>query len=204
MKLFYAPSACSLSPHIALREAGLPFELVRVDFMRSKALETGGTLTDVTPKGYVPALVLDGGQLLTEGAVIVQYIADLAPFSGLAPAPGTFERVRLQEWLNFIATELHKGMGPLFAKAANEEYKQAVREKVATRFDHLAAALVDKPYLMGDRFTVADGYALYAIRAWQRFKLPLPPGLLAYQARLEARPAVRAALEAEGLLAAAA
>jgi glutathione S-transferase len=204
MKLYYAPGACSLSPHIALREAGLPFEPVRVDFMRGKQLEGGGTLNDVNPKGYVPALVLDDGQLLTEGAVIVQYIADLAPFTNLAPPPGTFERVRLQELLNFIATELHKGTGPLYAKAAPEEYKQLVRDKVATRFQHLADVLGDKPFLLGDRFTIADGYALYAIRSWLRFKLPLPPVLLAYQERLEARPAVHAALEAEGLLAKAA
>ena len=199
MKLFYAPSACSLSPHIALREAGLPFELVRVDFMRGKSLEGGGTLAEVNPKGYVPALRLDDGQLLTEGVAIVQYIADLSPFSNLAPPPGTFERVRMWELLNFIATELHKGLGPLFAKAANDEYKQTVREKLAMRFAHLVEILGEQPFLTGEKFSIADGYALYTIRAAQRLKLPLPEGLMAYQLRVEARPAVRAALEAEGL-----
>lgn len=199
MKLFYAPGACSLSPHIALREAGLPFELERVDFMRGKALDSGGTLLDVNPKGYVPALRLDDGQLLTEGVAIVQYIADLSPFSNLAPAPGTFERVRMWELLNFIATELHKGLGPLFAKTAGEEYKQTVRDKLATRFGQLVEILGDKPFLTGAAFTIADGYALYAIRAAQRLKLPVPEALIAYQLRVEARPAVRASLEAEGL-----
>jgi len=199
MKLFYAPGACSLSPHIALREAGLPFELVRVDFLRGKALAGGGTLADVNPNGYVPALRLDDGNLLTEGVAIAQYIADVSPFSNLAPPLGTFERVRLWELLNFIATELHKGMSPLYAKTAGAEYQQSVRDKLAARFAHLATILGDRPFLTGDRFTIADGYALYTIRAAQRLKLPLPGALLDYQLRIEARPAVRDALEAEGL-----
>lgn len=199
MKLFYAPGACSLSPHIALREAGLPFELVRVDFMRGKSLEGGGTLAEVNPKGYVPALRLDDGQLLTEGVAIVQYIADLSPFSNLAPANGTFERVRMWELLNFIATELHKGLGPLFSKTAGEEYLKSVRDRLASRFAHLAEVLGDKPYLTGDTFTIADGYALYTIRSAQRLKVTLPDALIAYQQRVEARPAVREALAAEGL-----
>lgn len=199
LKLFYAPGACSLSPHIALRESGLPFELVRVDFMRGKALEGGGTLADVNPKNYVPALRLDDGNLLTEGVAIVQYIADLSPASNLAPPLGTFERVRMWELLNFIATELHKGMGPLYTKTIGDEYKQSVRDKLAARFAHLVDVLGDRPFLTGETFTIADGYALYAIRAAQRLGLAIPPALLAYQLRVEARPSVRAALEAEGL-----
>jgi glutathione S-transferase len=200
LKLYYAPYACSLSPHVALREAGIPFDLVRVDFARGKTLPDGSTFASVNPKGYVPALVLDDGQVLTEGAVMVQYIADLKPESHLAPKQGSFERVRLQEWLNFIATELHKGLGPLFAATANDEYKKVVRDKVASRLAFVAKSLEGKPYLLGDTFSVADGYVLYVLRAWQRVtKEDVPDGLGAYLARLQARPAVKAALEAEGL-----
>ncbi|AKF05439.1 Glutathione S-transferase [Sandaracinus amylolyticus] len=200
IKLYYAPGACSLSPHVALREAGLPFELVRVDFMRGKRLETGGEFVDVSPKGYVPAVVLDDGQLLTEGVAIVQYIADQKPELGLAPPPGTLERVRLQEWLVFIATELHKGLSPLFMPQASDELKQAVKAKVRSRLELVARSLGSKPYLMGDRFTIADGYLLYALRAFQRFDSGALPGELpAYLERVSSRPAVKAALEAEGL-----
>jgi glutathione S-transferase len=200
LELYYAPYACSLSPHVALREAGVPFELVRVDFARGKTLPDGSAFASVNPKGYVPALVLDDGQVLTEGAVMVQYIADLKPEAGLAPRQGTFERVRLQEWLNFIATELHKGIGPLFAAAANDEYKKVVKEKVASRLAFVAKSLEGKPYLFGDTFTIVDGYMLYVLRAWQRVtKEDVPHGLGAYLARILARPAVKAALEAEGV-----
>jgi glutathione S-transferase len=200
LKLYYAPYACSLSPHVALREAGLPFELVRVDFARGKTLPDGTPFASVNPKGYVPALVLDDGQVLTEGAVMVQYIADLKPESGLAPRQGSFERVRLQEWLNFIATELHKGLGPFFAASANEEYKKTVKDKVASRLGLVAKSLEGKPYLFGDTFTVADGYMLYVLRTWVRVtKDDVPDGLAAYLGRIQARPAVKAALEAEGL-----
>lgn len=199
-KLYFAPSACSLSPHIALREAGLEFELVRVDFMRDKRTSDGGRLTDVNPKGYLPVLALDDGRLLTEGAAIVQFIADQRPASGLAPPPGTFERVRLQEWLNFIATEIHKGLSPLYAPKANEEYREVVRSKVAGRLGFLAGGLAKTPYLLGDTFTVADGYAFYVMRSWRRLtRTDLPPDLQPYYARIASRPAVKAALRAEGL-----
>jgi len=201
MKLYYAPGACSLSPHIALREARLDFHLVRVDFMRGKSLPDGSPFTRINPKGYVPALELDDGRVLTENAAMVQYIADLRPEAGLAPRNGTFERVRLQEWLVFIATELHKGLAPFFSPKASDEYKEAVKDKLDMRFGFLSAALEDRPWLLGEDFTVADGYALYAIRTWEKMvKVDLArwPTLSAYRRRIEARPAVRAALEAEG------
>ena len=200
MKLYIAPGACSISPHIALIETGLPFELVKVDFMRGKATSDGSNWFEVNPKGYVPALVLDSGAVLTEGAIMVQYIADLAPESGLAPKFGTLERLRLAELLHFIATEIHKGVGPLLSPLAGDEYKQAVRERVAGRFALLARQLGDKPWLMGDQFTVADGYAFYVLRFWQTYvKQTLSPELEAYWQRLVERPSVRAALAAEGL-----
>ena len=199
LKLYYASGACSLSPHIALREAGLPFELESVD-IRAKKTAGGGDFLAINPKGYVPALVLEGGEVLTEGVAIVQWIADQKPELKLAPAPGSIERVRLQEWLNFIATELHKGMSPLYSPAANEELKKALRERLTARFGILATAVDGKPFLFGDRFSIADGYALYVIRSWQRFaNADLPAALTSYRARLSARPAVKAALEAEGL-----
>lgn len=200
IQLYYAPYACSLSPHIALRESKLPFELALVDFKRGKKLPDGRDFTAVNPKGYVPALVLDNGQLLTEGAVMVQYIADLAPDAKLAPPNGTFERVRLQEWLNFIATELHKGASPLYAPTATDEYKQTVKDRLLARFGHLGEGVAKSAYLLGDRFTVADGYAFYVMRAWQRVaKAELPASLVAYHARIAERPAVQAALAAEGI-----
>lgn len=196
-KLYYAPGACSLSPHIALREAGLPFELIRVDFANNRATSDGKTLAAVNPKNQVPALLLPNGELLTEGAVMVQHIADAAPESGLAPRAGSFERVRLQEWLNFIATELHKGPGPLNSQLASEEFKAFVRGRVQAKYAFAAAALGSKHYLMGDRFTVADGYMFYALRYWQRLTESLPDGFAEYLARVGARPAVAASLAAE-------
>jgi glutathione S-transferase len=199
LKLFYASGACSLSPHIALREAELPFELDRVDFMRAKRLESGGDFTSVSEKGYVPALRLDNGELLTEGVAIVQYIADLRPGKKLAPPPGSFERVRLQEWLNFIATELHKGLTPLYAKQASDEYKAFARERLASRLTLLARGVQGKPFLMGETFTVADGYAFYVLRSWTRvLKGELTHELADYFDRLSSRPAVQQALRAEG------
>lgn len=199
LKLFYAPGACSISPHIALREAGIPFELDRVDFMRGKKLESGGDFTSVNPKGYVPAMLLDDGELLTEGTAMVQYIADLRPEKKLAPPAGSFARVRLQEWLNFIATELHKGLGPLFAKEAPDEYKAVARAKLESRLALLAKGVEGKRFLMGEDFTVADGYAFYVLRSWRRvFKGELPDVLSAYYDRIASRPAVQEALKAEG------
>jgi glutathione S-transferase len=200
MKLYYSPGACSLSPHIALREAELPFELVKVDFANGRATADGNTLDGVNPKGQVPALVLDNGELLTEGAVMVQYIADLNPATKLAPAHGTFERVRLKEWLNFMATELHKGMSPFYSKEATPEFKEALKQRIEKRVAYLEERLGTRPYLMGDHFTVADGYAFYNLRSVRRFVRPqLSSSLEDYMARITARPAVKTALEAEGL-----
>ncbi len=201
MKLYYAPGACSITPHVALREAALPFDLVRVDFMRGKSLPDGTPFVRVNPKGYVPAIELDDGRLLTENVAMLQYIADLKPESKLAPANGTFERLRLQEWLTFIATELHKGLGPFFSPKANDDYKASVNERLVQRFGILSAGVEGKPWLMGDDFTVADAYALYTLRTWERVAkvdLSAYPTLAAYRRRIEERPAVKAALEAEG------
>jgi glutathione S-transferase len=201
VKLYYTPGACSLSPHIALRESGLPFELERVN-LRDKTTETGADYASVNPKGYVPALVLDDGRLLTEGAIIVQYIADQKGDAKLAPAPGTFERLRLQEWLHFIATELHKGFGPYNHPKATADLKQAVKERLAARFQFLSKGVAGKDYLLGSQFTVADGYAYYTLRSWQKVVGPDfddSPVLREYFARVGGRDAVRATLAAEGL-----
>ena len=201
MKLYHKAGACSLSPHIVLREAGLAFELERVD-LASKKTGSGGDYFGVNPKGYVPALALDDGQLLTEGPAIVQYLADLVPEKRLAPPAGTMERVRLQDWLNFIATELHKGFSPLYNPRAPEEWKSVARELLAKRIALVAERLTGRDYLMGDAFTVADAY-LFTVLNWAAFaKVDLSPWpvLGAYQARVAARPAVRAALLAEGLI----
>ncbi|MCX5576791.1 glutathione transferase GstA [Kaistia terrae] len=202
MKLFYAPGACSLSPHIALREAGLPFDIVKVD-LRDKATESGGDFKAINPKGYVPALELEDGSIVTEGPVIVQMIADLVPKSGLAPAFGTRERYQLMDWLAFISTELHKGFSPLFNPATNEEAKKSVKERLTLRFAYLTEALGDKPYLMGENFSVADGYLFTVLRWAKSFKFDVGSKLDAYFDRVAARPAVQQALEAEGLRAAA-
>ena len=198
--LYYTPHTCSLSPHIVLREAGLPFDRVRVD-LRNKKLAAGGDWLAINPKGDVPALRLPEGQVLTEGAVMVQYLADRAPDKNLAPANGTFERVRLQEWLHFIATELHKGMSPLYNPLAGEEYKTQLKEqRLAARWTSLAEGVGDKPYLTGT-FTIADAYAFYVMRAWkhaQKQTLDRWPVLAAYYQRIASRPAVAAALEVEG------
>ena len=202
MKLYYAPGACSLAPHIALREAGMRFDLVRVDFMRGKSLPDGSPYTRINPKGYVPALEIDGGRVFTETAVVVQYIADLRPEVGLAPRNGTFERLRLQEWLVFIATELHKALAPFFSPEASDEYKATIKDKLDLRFGFLNAHLEGSRFLLGDDFSVAEGYALYAIRTWEkmvRVDLAQWPALGAYRRRIEDRPAVRAALDAEGM-----
>lgn len=202
MKLFYAPGACSLSPHIALREAGLPFDIVKVD-LRAKATESGDDFKAINPKGYVPALELEDGTIVTEGPVIVQMIADLAPKSGLAPAFGTRERYQLMDWLAFISTELHKGFSPLFNPSLQDEAKQSFKDRLALRFAYLTEALGDKPYLMGDKFSVADGYLFTVLRWAKGFKFDVGSKLDAYFDRVAARPAVKEALQAEGLLAAA-
>jgi len=201
MKLFYAPGACSLSPHIALHEAGLQHELEKVDIRAGGKLESGGQFGAINGKGYVPALQIDGGALLTEGPAIVQYIADQAPASGLAPAAGSIERYRLQEWLNFISTELHKGMGSMFNPAQTPEWRAAASATLSKRLNWLSEALGDKPFLMGERFTVADGY-LFTVLRWAgpvKFDLSPWPALVAFRDRVAERPAVKAALKMEGL-----
>jgi glutathione S-transferase len=201
LTLYYAPGACSLSPHIALRETNLAFSLEKVDFKAGKRLPDGRPFSQLNPKDYVPALRLPGGELLTEGVAIVQYIADLEPRTRLAPPAGSFERVRLQEWLNFIATELHKGLGPFFLRGATEELKQAAKERAAARLGFVSDRLRDGDYLTGSQFTVADGYLFYFLRTWTGFvKGELSPTLATYWARVFERPSVQAALQAEGLL----
>ncbi len=200
-KLYYTPGACSLSPHIALREAGLPFELVQVN-LQDKTLKAGGDYGSINPKGYVPALVLDSGELITEGAIIVQYIADQKPETRLAPPAGTIERVRLQEWLHFIATELHKAFGPINHPKSTDDLKQVLKERLASRFSFLAKTVASRSYLLGDRFTVADGYAYYTLRNWKKLLGPDLgglKGLRSYFNRVNEREAVQAALSAEGL-----
>ncbi|HSC86938.1 MAG TPA: glutathione transferase GstA [Polyangiaceae bacterium] len=202
LQLFYSPGSCSLSPHIALREAGLHFELVRVD-LRAKRTASDVDFLSINPKGYVPALLLGDGELITEGAIIVQYIADQVPDARLAPRAGTPERRRLQEWLHFIATELQKGISPLNNPKANDELKAALRPKLDSRFALLSRALRDRPYLLGNDFSVADGYAYYVLRSLRKLDpeaLQRDETLLAYFQRLEARPAIQSALTAEGLL----
>jgi glutathione S-transferase len=201
MKLYYSPGACSLSPHIAFREAGLPVTLVKVN-TKTHQLDDGTDYYAINAKGYVPLLELDNGERLSEGPAIVQYLADRNPASGLAPAAGTMERYRLQEWLNFITSELHKQFGPMFAANTAAEYKEILKEKIAKRLDWLAGELKGKDYLLGKQFTVADGY-LYTILRWTAFvgiDLGKWPVLAAYDARVAARPKVQEALVAEGLV----
>jgi glutathione S-transferase len=201
MKLYYSNGACSLSPHIALREAGIPFELVRAS-TKTHALDDGTDYYTINPKGAVPLLELDNGERLSEGPAIVQYIADLAPASGLAPANGTWERTRLQEWLNFITSELHKGYSPLFNPATPDAYKTIAVENLHKKYTYVDSKLAGKNYLTGDTFTIADAY-LYTVTNWARaVKLDLGAykNLAAFMARVGARPAVQEALKAEGLL----
>ena len=201
MKLFFSPGACSLSPHIVLREAGLPFELAKVD-LATKKMEDGGDYRSINPKGYVPALGLDNGEVLTEGPAITQYLADRVPEKKLAPAAGTMERYRLQEWLNFISSELHKSFGALFNPKASEHWKAAARELLDRRIGYVAAQLEGRNFLLSDTYTVADAY-LFTVLNWAHWvKLDLSrwPGITDYLKRVAARPAVREALKAEGLL----
>lgn len=200
MKLYYSPGACSLSPHIVLQELGIPIELVKVD-LASKKEADGTDYRTHNPKGYVPALQLDNGELLTEGAAIVQYLADRMPEKNLAPANGTLERYRLQEMLNFISSEIHKSFSPLFDAKAVPEWKQAVTERLADRFDLLAKNLEGKDYLFGKQFTVADAY-LFTVLNWTNFvgyNTAKWPVLQAFMARVASRPAVQATLKTEGL-----
>jgi len=201
MKLYYSPGTCSLSPHIALHEAGLPFQAVMASTKTHK-LADGTDYYGINPKGYVPLLELDDGQRLSEGPAIVQYIADLAPASKLAPAAGTMERYRLMEWLNFISSELHKGFSPLFTPGMPEEAKTMARNKLGERLAWVNGQLEGRPYLMGDTFTVADAY-LFTVASWGKFvavDIASLTTLTAFMARVAARPAVQAAMKAEGLI----
>jgi len=205
MKLYYAPGACSLAPHIALREAGLPFELSRVDFQAGKKTQDGKDFTSINPKGAVPTLELDDGEVLTEAAVLLQHIADKANHRTLIPAAGTKERYRLQEWLNYIATEVHKGFAPLWKPNTPDAYKAIVKQNLAIQFKYLDKALAGRDYFTGGTFTVADAY-LFTIVNWTNFHnidLAPYPALQAFMQRVAVRPKVREALQAEGLLKAA-
>lgn len=200
MKLFFSPGACSLAPHIVLREAQLEFDLEKVD-LNTKRTDAGADFLTISDKGAVPALELDNGELLTEGAVIMQYIADQRPESALLAGPGTFARVRVQEWLNFISSEMHKEFKPLFKPDSHEQCKLSAREQLAKRFAYVEGRLDGREFLMEQQFTVADAYC-FNILSWTRYvrmSLEQYPNLQAYMHRVAARPAVRAALVAEGL-----
>jgi glutathione S-transferase len=200
MKLYYAPGACSLSPHIALLEAGLPYDLVKVD-LRAKKLESGDDYLKVNPKGQVPALALDSGELVTEGPVIVQMIADRAAGKALAPSHDSSERYKLLEWLNFLTSEVHKNFGPLFAPALADDAKAFFKDRVTGKLKYIDSQLAGRDYLMGNQFSVADGY-LFTMLTWaDRLKIDLSAmtNLAAYKARVAERPKVQEALKKEGL-----
>lgn len=201
MKLYYAPGACSLSPHIVSRELGIPLELKKVN-TKDKTIEGGGDYWKINARGYVPALELDSGEILTEGPAIVQYLADKKPQAGLAPKAGTLERYRLQEWLNFLTSEVHKQFSPLFKPTTPEDYKPVAKQNIATRFDWLDQQLAGKDYLMGKTFTVADAYAFVLIGWTKPTQIDLGrwPNLAAFHKRVGARPKVKEALQAEGLM----
>ena len=201
MKLYYAPGACSLSPHIVAREAGIPIELAKVD-TKTKTMATDGDYWAVNPKGYVPALGLDNGEILTEGPAIVQYLADLKPASGLAPANGTLERTRVQEMLGYINSEIHKSYSPLFNDKTTPEVRTERMEYLNKRYGLIEKQLQGRDYLFGKTFTVADAY-LFTVTNWaHHVKLDLSafPNLAAFQKRVAARPAVQAAMKEEGLI----
>ncbi|OHX12260.1 glutathione transferase GstA [Chromobacterium sphagni] len=198
MKLYFAPHACSLAPHIVLRELRLPFELIRVD-NHSKRTAEGGDFRDINPKGYVAALRLENGEVLTEGPAILQYLADLRPQAGLAPANGSWQRLRLQEMLNFISAELHAGSAPLFQSDLPEAARAMFQARLGKRLDWLDRVLRERDYLLGDAFSVADAY-LYTVLGWlPRFAIDLAGWrrLRAFHARVDGRDAVRQALRAE-------
>ncbi|MEZ0171990.1 glutathione transferase GstA [Microvirga sp. TS319] len=201
MKLYYAPGACSLAPHIVAREADLPVTLVKVDLSKHLT-ETGEDFRAINPKGYVPAIVLQDGSLLTEAAALLQYLGDQQPSAGLAPANGTMERYHLIEWLTFVSTELHKGFGPLWNPATPDQVKAATKERLATRFAYLDEVLAKQPFLTGETFTIADAY-LFTVVNWTNFHavdISSFKHLSDFMARVAARPKVREALAAEGLL----
>lgn len=201
MKLYYSPGACSMAPHIVLHASGLPFEIEKVD-LKAKRTASGIDYNTINARGYVPALQLDDGEILTECPAIVQYIADLVPAARLAPAAGTLARARLQEWLNFVATELHARFGPLFDAGAPQPTREKTMAHMERRFDWLQTPLAARPYLMGDAFSVADSY-LYIVLSWSKFAqidINRWPELNAYLKRMVVLPSVQAALKAEGLI----
>jgi glutathione S-transferase len=204
MKLYYAPGACSLAPHIVLREAGIAFSLEQVD-LATRRTAGGADFLAVSPNGYVPALEIEPGFVLTEGPAITQLIADKAPGAQLAPANGTPERYQLQSWLNFITAEIHKGFSPLFKPAMLDEAKALFLAQLGQRFDVVERHLTQNDYLMGERFTIADAY-LFVTTNWAGYlniSLERWPAINAFRARVASRPAVQAAMAAEGLKAAA-
>ena len=201
MKLYYSPGACSLAPHIVLRETGMKFEIEKVD-LKDKRTSTGADYMRINPKGYVPALELDNGNVLTEVGVIIQYLADQAPELALVPKAGTMERYHEMEWIGFISTEIHKTFGPLWKPNTPEETRQNQKDLLATRLDYLAGQLKGKQYLMGENFTVADAY-LYTVLNWAgmlKFDLAPWPILETFMARIATRAAVVETLRVEGLI----
>lgn len=198
MKLYFAPGTCALASHIALRESGLPFELVRVDTGAHK-LKDGSDYYKINPKGYVPAIGLDDGQLLTEGAALLQYIGDQAPAKGLIPKPGTLERFRANEWLTYVSSEIHKGYSPLFNKELKDDAKAVLRAKLENRLALIEKHLATHKYLLGDAFSVADAY-LYTVFSWSPhvgIELSKFPHLAEYRQRIADRPSVKEALQNE-------
>ncbi|HWK76041.1 MAG TPA: glutathione transferase GstA [Povalibacter sp.] len=201
MKLYYSRGACSLAPHIALYETGLPFTVARTD-TKTKLLEDGSDFRAISPNGYVPVLELDSGERLTEAGVVLQYIADQKPASGLIPALGTLERYRVMEWLTFISSEVHKSYSPLFRPTTPEDYKPVAKTLLAQRLGYVNEQLAGKQFLLGDQFTVADAY-LFVVVNWSRavgVDLSPFPNLQQFQERVAKRPAVQSALKAEGLV----
>lgn len=203
MKLYFSPGACSLSPHIVLREAGFDFELEQVN-NQEKRTKSGKDFWSINSKGQVPVLELDDGERLTEGPIVVQYLADRKPAAGLIPACGSPERYRVQEWLNFITSELHKTFGPIFRPTTPDAFKTISKENLGKRFDYLDKHFASRQYLMGDKFTVADAYLFAVLRWTTRIEVDLAkwPNLKAYFDRVAARPKVQEAMKAEGLIAA--
>lgn len=199
MKLFYSPGACSLAPHIVLREAGFNFTLEKVDLRAGKY--SGGEYAKVNPKGYVPAIQLDNGEVLTEGAAIVQYLGDKKPESGLLPAVGSMERFRCIEWLTYISSELHKGFGPLWNPASSDDEKARATEALGKRIAYVNEKLQGRDYLLGAKLSVADAY-LFTVLGWTAYKqisLDPWPNVKAFQERMAKRPKVQEAMKAEGL-----
>lgn len=201
MKLYFTPGACSMAPHIVLHEAAIPFETEKVDLVK-KQTASGVDYLSINPKGYVPALKLDNDEVLTEAAVILQYLADQKPQSGLAPEMGTIARYRLMEWLNFVSSEIHKQYAPLFNPKVTDDWRTYQIDSLGKRFDYLTEKFNAKPYLMGDQFTVVDAY-LFTVLNWSsmlKVNLENWPKLRDYSARIAERPAVKETMKAEGLL----